>query len=69
MKERKGKILLKVFVDFEEEWECSLPRLKNTNYEEVALNLNCVYICAFLPLCISDLEEVVDIVGHSFLAF
>lgn len=69
MQERKEKILLNVFVDFEEEWECFLPRLKNTNYEEVALSLNCVYICAFLLLCISDLEEVVDIVGHSFLAF
>lgn len=48
MKERNEKVILKVFVDFEEEWECLLPRLKNTNYEEVAVNLNCVYIYAFL---------------------
>lgn len=52
-----------------EEWDCLLPWLKNTNYEEVAVSLNCMYICAFLLLCISDLEEVVDTVGHSFLAF
>lgn len=55
-------------MDFEE-WECLLPRLKNTNYEEVAVSLTCIYICAFILLSVSDLEEVVDTVGHSFLAF
>lgn len=34
-------------MDFEEEWEYLLPRLKNTNYEEVAVSLNCVYIYGF----------------------